>query len=292
MADALDAVKDGVATNESARTMKLPRATLQLVQKTGKPAAAAGKKPRLPPEVEDEIVAMVEERQAMNLAPTKAEIMGAAALAAKACGKPFPGGFPSDKWYRGFRKRHPQLRSRNAVVADESRASLGDIEALSSLARILQPIYDRFGITAARVLNFDESPISQRTTSKNKVPVVVSSNVPVDRVCREQKDSFQGHVSAAVAVGADGSVHCPTLVIDQKTIEDNQLKDVPADVLLAGTGEIAFARLFRVWAVVLTASMIARKRIHRRIVRSLFGQPDRTTARSESAACRADYRQR
>lgn len=242
MSDALDAVADGVPTNESARTMKVPRPTLQRLQKDGHSAALPGKKPRLPPKVENELVAMIEERQARNLAPTKAEILGAAAVAAKACGRPFPGDFPSDKWYRGFRKRHPQLKSRNAVVADESKASLGDIEALSSLARILQPIYDRFGITAARVLNFDESPISQRSTSKNKVPVVVSSNAPVDRVCREQRDSFNGHVSAAVAVGADGSVHCPTLIIDQKTVEGNQLKDVPADFLLAGSGEALLAR--------------------------------------------------
>ncbi len=237
----MDAVGDGVPKNESARTEKVPRATLQRVLKTGKVAGVPGKKPRLPPEVEKELVVMIEERQARNLAPTKAEVMGAAAVAAKACGKPFPGGYPSDKWYRGFRRRHPQLQTRNAVVADESKASLGDIEALSSLARILQPIYDRFGITAARVLNFDESPVSQRTTSKNKVPVVVSSNAPVDRVCREQKDTFDGHVSAAVAVGADGSVHCPTLIIDQKTIEANQLKDVPSDVLLGGSGETPLA---------------------------------------------------
>ena len=246
MSVALDAVKDGITTNESARTMKVPRATLQRVQKTGDVAPVPGRKPRLPKAVENELVTMIEERQARNLAPTKDEIMAYAAVAAKACRRPFPGGIPSEKWYSGFRRRHPQLETRNAVVADESKASLGDIEALTSLARILQPIYDRFGITAARVLNFDESPISQRTTSKNKVPVVVSSNVPVDRICREQKDSFDGHVTAAVAVGADGSVHCPTLIIDQKTIESNQLKDVPADVLLGGSGETVLSAAPRV----------------------------------------------
>ncbi len=89
---AVDAVGDGVPKNESARTEKVPRATLQRVLKTGKVAGVPGKKPRLPPEVEKELVVMIEERQARNLAPTKAEVMGAAAVAAKACGKPFPGG--------------------------------------------------------------------------------------------------------------------------------------------------------------------------------------------------------
>jgi hypothetical protein len=200
-----------------------------------------GRATKLPAAEEKRLVAWIEHLQAAHLPPTREQIMEQAAALAKALVPPrqfqTKDGLPSDKWYLKFRARWPQLRTSGAESVQFAKVvTLGDAEAMVSLAATLQPLIQQLGLTAANIFNFDESPISQRSTNKNRVKVVTSSNVPLDRIKIAVQDSFSGHVSVCATVSAAGDVLLPLAITTAATVEPKQLQDVPGGVEIYHTG--------------------------------------------------------
>ena len=127
---------------------------------------------------------------------------------------------------------------------------------------MLQKLFEQLGgrVTSRNVLNFDESPFSQRAVSKGKKSVVVSDHIPHSRVQTIAADAFAGHVTVAVTVAADGAAFGRLLIIDGQSVETSQLQgDDLKQCLVVTSGESAPPSHA---PLVLTHSLVCRIREH------------------------------
>jgi hypothetical protein len=275
---AAESAAAGQASNSSARGERVPRASLQRHLRDEaassrsddesssseyEPAAAAaaaysaraGAPTHLSAAAERRLVAWIEERHAASMPASRAEVFEQAAKLAVAEKNPFSGksGLPSDKWYRGFLKRHPQLRIGSAESVPEAKTlALGDAEALTSLAAVLLPLMEKLNISGDRIFNFDESPFAVGNVTGGISKVVLSKNVGATggNVKKDKKKSgftFQSHVTAAVTVSATGEVFCPLLLVDKQNISVEESKGIPTNFFLQGTGAAAIQLRSAVW---------------------------------------------
>lgn len=69
---------------------------------------------------------------------------------------------PSDKWWRGFKKRHPKLSLRKADRLDRRRARMANQTVMDSYFTLLDSTLTKLGIKnkPERIYNCDESGTS------------------------------------------------------------------------------------------------------------------------------------
>lgn len=136
---------------------------------------------------------------------------------------PFSENGPSNKWIRGFLRRHSQdIAIRTPDALEESRAALtqADITIYSDL---LEGIMEEHNLGPHQIFNCDETGISAKESMRCKVIAKRGKK----RVYQKQV-KFSGHTTVLVAASAAGKV-LPPLTIFQDPCPDSLSTAVPAD---------------------------------------------------------------
>lgn len=72
---------------------------------------------------------------------------------------------PSEKWFRNFLKRHPELNERNPEKQDRARSRMANTTVMDQYFQLLQKEVTRLGLEGhpERIFNCDETGIYVHT---------------------------------------------------------------------------------------------------------------------------------
>lgn len=125
------------------------------------------------------------------------QVLGFAWYIAKEKGKgdSFQKTGPSRKWWRGFKRRHPNLGLRRPDALDRGRASMGNVNSLRDYFELLKETLDSNGLTdkPTQIYNCDEAALYLNKSAGQKVVVPTR---------------FKHAHSVSVATNEHISVHC------------------------------------------------------------------------------------
>ena len=149
---------------------------------------------------------------------------------------------PSDKWFRGFLKKHEELTEREPELQDRSRNRMSNPTVMKQYFDLLGETINSLGLKPHQIYNCDETGWSGKEKSRQKVIAVKGHH------SYQQALMSSGHVTAHLCICADGRV-LPTFIIFEKSLPHIDYKDgVPGDWLF-GHSESGYmdSVLFLAW---------------------------------------------
>ncbi|KAK3105870.1 hypothetical protein FSP39_007466 [Pinctada imbricata] len=149
---------------------------------------------------------------------------------------------PSDKWFRTFFAKHPELTEREPEAQDRSRNRMSNPVVMKQYFDLLKETVDRLQVKPQHIFNCDETGWSGKEKSKQKVIAVKGHH------SYQQSVISTGHVTAHLCICADGRI-LPTFVIFEKSLPHMAHKEgVPGDWLF-GYSESGYmdSTLFLQW---------------------------------------------
>lgn len=225
--NALDAIEQGMALREAAKTFEIPRATLQF-RKSGKfNKTALGPNPVLTSEEESVLVTWIVDNHRKGFPRRKLDVQHSVKefLEKSPRENPFTNNLPGDGWYRAFLNRHPELTTRTseAVTSASSQVSekdvkkwFGDIHFYLT-SKGLQDILN----DPSRILNGDE-------TNFNLCPK--NSKVLAPKGARNvyeiENAPSKSNITVMFTFTASGHVTPPMIIFPYKRLPVNILNSV------------------------------------------------------------------
>ena len=90
---------------------------------------------------------------------------------------------PSDKWFRKFVKRHPELAERKPETLDRSRGRMSNVTVVDQYFKLLQDTLKRLGIEdkPQQIFNCDETGWSGKEAASQNVFAVKGTQLPAVR---------------------------------------------------------------------------------------------------------------
>lgn len=151
---------------------------------------------------------------------------------------------PSNKWFRGFMKRHPELRIRTPDSIDRGRYGMANTTVINNHFQLLEKCLKDMGIMDKpdSIYNVDETGFSKM----DKREKVLTERSRKHTYARSVSSTC--HITANICVSADGHV-LPTFLIFENSFPSGSYRDgVPRDWLF-GTSPNGYmdGELFYKW---------------------------------------------
>ncbi|XP_074662728.1 uncharacterized protein LOC141915188 [Tubulanus polymorphus] len=157
-ANAIDAINGGMPIKTAAKQFGVPRSTLQdIIKGRIEMGAKIGGQPTLNHEEERELVDFACNRSQMGMGFNKQTLLRYAGKIADKKGKPFLGGNPSEKWWRGFKKRHPDLPLRTPESTASVRMAGMQPVRVMKFFHSYRGVIDGYDFQRRQIWNMDES---------------------------------------------------------------------------------------------------------------------------------------
>jgi len=228
MKSALDAVRDhGMSQREACKTFNIPRCTLQ-VRLAGK--TAEGSKPGRPTllsyQQEKKLVDYACNRAALGIGFGRRQfIKYAGSLAAKHKVQ-FKHGRPSNKWWRGMRKRHENLKLRQPEGTAAVRHQCMDAQKVSKYFDVVKAVMDDCSVQCKpqNIWNMDETGV-QLDYTPGKVVAGKGAKYLQSRTSGNRET-----ITIICAVNAAGKSLPPHVIVKGQTkrsLNSLQVQDAP-----------------------------------------------------------------
>ena len=147
----------------------------------------------------------------------------------------------SQNWWRGFKRRHPEVTSKAPKGLEHTRAKQGDPAILNDFFEKLASIVEEHGISASTIWNADEKPFNPDPLPRRVVAKKGS------RPSQQHKRSHD-HITVIVCVNAAGQCLPPQIIFSRKQLRRDLLTDGPADALYSTQDKGGMdAELFGEW---------------------------------------------
>jgi hypothetical protein len=214
LAGAVAAVLCGSSLREASRDyFGVPSSTISdhvQLARAGEVAGAVGRPSLLALSDEYSYVAWVLRHGDYGLHLTRAAMKAKAQQIAEQRGLSFRGrlGLPSNNWFKGLRKRHPDLKMAKPKLRKSSEARAASLPNVQRWFDTLADVYAKYNVQPEQLFNVDETgfdrlgqsnaPVAMRADSK-AVPVVVNSG-------------WTEHITFIGAVSAAGHIVAPFFV--------------------------------------------------------------------------------
>ena len=123
------------------------------------------------------------------------------AIGGRGCEKQFKEGGPTEKWWRGFKKQHPDLSSRTPDNLDRGQSRMANENVVKSYFNRLKKILQENGLLddAEKIFNVDESGLNM-VLRQGKV-IVKKGSKNVHSLSKGSRD----HITINCCVSAAGS---------------------------------------------------------------------------------------
>ncbi|XP_033747537.1 uncharacterized protein LOC117332656 [Pecten maximus] len=135
---------------------------------------------------------------------------------------------PSNKWFRGFLKRHPDLKMRKPQTIDGGRVRMANKTVMKQYFDLLHNTMEKHGLLnkPEQIFNFDETGFGKGIIAQDKVCTGNGNTFT-------RQTSLTTHSTAAVCVSASGQV-LPTFLIYEKSFPSGAYRDgIPGNWLFA-----------------------------------------------------------
>ena len=206
-----DVTERGISISEAARIHCVPRTTLSdRVRGKQELSCAIGR----PPAIADEeaivryCVYLAEHRYPV----TRGQVIALAwAVSLRENQDAFGGGGPSLKWWRGFRKRHPELTLRKPEYIDRGRFGNATDDIINDYFTTLEKTLKSNGLLDKPhlIFNCDEAAVNlNRSTQRVLVPIKTKH-------CHSLALASNQHISVLCAISASGSTIPPLLIFSK-----------------------------------------------------------------------------
>lgn len=151
---------------------------------------------------------------------------------------------PSNKWFKKFLKRNPDINERKPEGQDRSRHRMSNPQVMDQYFDLLTSEVNRLSLNGNpdRIFNCDETGWTGKERSQIKVFASKGSH------SYQQAVSSAGHITAHMCVAADGRV-LPTFVIYQRCLPHTAYKDGVPGNWMYGSSESGYmdSDLFITW---------------------------------------------
>ena len=246
LSDAVKSVKKGERNILQAATeFGVPRSTLTDKLKNNHPGVY-GKKTALSSEDEEILVGYINYMASINHPLSVSDIKIFAWSVGKRSSDPdcFGKNGPTHKWWRGFRDRHPRLRSRKADRLDRRRHAMSKKSIVEKHLQLLKDTLAKHDLLDKpdRIFNVDESGMEMDKAYGKVVVDRKSKNV------YQESNGQREHITANVCCSASGTVLPPMIIFEKCFPSGHYSKDGPEDCLYAKSPNgYMDGELFKAW---------------------------------------------
>ena len=145
-------------------------------------------------------------------------------------------------WWRGFRRRNPDLAVRSPRSLEEGRAKNTSPETLEQFYNLLEKTIADNGIEAATLWNVDEKGFSPDPKPRK----VVASKTA--RTVNQQHRKSHDHITANICINAAGNHLPPQLIYNRKTLATTLTSNgPPSSIFCTSTNGSMDKELFLNW---------------------------------------------
>ncbi|KAJ8045337.1 Tigger transposable element-derived protein 1 [Holothuria leucospilota] len=226
---ALTDVRKGIPIKAAARKYNVPRSTLgDRVREKVKPGAKRGAPTKFPSKYEEDLVDYITFKAKGASPLTVNQILTYAGSLDKLLNlNNFGDKGPSQHWWHGFKKRHPEVPIRRPDIPSRSRASNYTVKNLRKYFHLLKQTLEENDIInePKRIWNCDESIVDLKKSAQR----VVVPRRNKDSIMRQVADTH--HISIHNCVSANGGVMPPFIIFSKEFPDGNFAKDGPYGAL-------------------------------------------------------------
>jgi len=228
MAAAVAAVKsEGMSQRKACSVFKIPRCTLH-TRVTGKTemGARSGRPTRLAFEHEKRLVDYAGNRASLGIGFGRRPFLQYAKQFAEKHGATFVQGLPTDRWWAGMRRRHPELRLRQPEGTASVRHKCMDPVKVANYFRVIQQVTEENKLSPASVWNMDETGVQL----EHKPGKVVARKGT--KYLHSTTSGNRETITVIAAVNAAGVSIPPHFIVKGKTrrsLQSFQTEDAPQD---------------------------------------------------------------
>lgn len=216
MYEAYKAVKGGkLSISAAAKRVSVPRMSLSdRVSGKVKLRAKMGPSTALTLDEDTSLVHYIEYMAKRGFPLSITQILGYAFCIAKERGKGdiFKKSGPSKKWWRGFKKRHPNLGLRRPDALDRGRAGWSSVESLREYFKLLKDTMDvkKLHDKPQQIYNCDEAALYLNKCAGQKVVVPVGQ-----KHAHSVTAATNEHISVHCCVNASGNAIASLLIFSK-----------------------------------------------------------------------------
>jgi len=161
MQSAITAVKTGIMSQRKACAIyRVPRCTLH-TRVTGKTeiGARSGRPTKLSLDQEKKLVDYAGNRASLGIGFGKRPFLKYAQQFLEKSGGVFVGGLPTDRWWAGMRRRHPELSLRQPEGTSSVRHKCMEVTKVAKYFRVIQQVIEQNNLPPDSVWNMDETGV-------------------------------------------------------------------------------------------------------------------------------------
>ena len=142
-----------------------------------------------------------------------------------------------NKWFRLWKKRHPEYTSRTPQMVESDRANtrLTRAEWKRFFFEVVHPVYNEIGVDESRIYNLDESGFFRQFITTFR-----ARNVITKRGCNDvhrQRGYGHEHIRGIACIRADGIRIVPlTWILKTKKVKGDWFRHASTPVVLLGNG--------------------------------------------------------
>lgn len=222
--------KKTLNVTQAANLYKIPRQTLA-DKVTGNHGGKYGKQPALSAEDEKLLAEYVKYMGSINYPLSVSDIKVFASSIAKRSSNPhcFLECGPTEKWWRGFKKRHPELTVRKPDKLDRRRNAMAKKSIVASHFDKLEALLEENGLSkkSSHIFNVDESGMEMDAAE---------GKVVVDRTSKNAYQETGGareHITTNVCCSASGQILPPMIIFKTSFPSGHYSQNGPDECLYA-----------------------------------------------------------
>ena len=213
---AIAAVRGGLSYAKAAKKHCVPRSTIcDRVSGRIQPGSVAGRKPALPPQVEDELVSRAISAADKGFGISRKQLMIKAGQVAKKMklDTPFKDNIAGKDWFLGLKERHPELSIRKPQRLSTARSKSMNRQTVSQYFGILGDLQSQLP-TEERpqvIWNMDETGLSMEHSPQSVIARRGVNTVPGRVSCSRE------NVTVIACINAAGTTMPPMIIVKGKT---------------------------------------------------------------------------
>ena len=142
-----------------------------------------------------------------------------------------------NKWFRLWKKRHPEYTSRTPQLVESERADarLTRVEWKPFFFEVVRPVYNEIEFDGSRIYSLDESGLFREFITNSGAPKVITK-----RGCNDvyrRRGYGREHITGIACIRADGIGTVPlTLIFKTKIVKGDWSRHASTPVVLLGNG--------------------------------------------------------